>query len=156
MPGFFHGHHMYKIYLRTHDQQVVSESKTTTSDQQAAAAAFAALVERTDLDGQRIAAVLSKNATRLAFHRFDQPKGENDNWRGRLDEIEWPDAPAARHGGARAGSGPKPQTSDGGAMKRINVSLDDTTVKILTRFGDDVLSEGIRRAARAIASKEIG
>lgn len=145
---------MYRIYLRTHDQQVDGASKTTTSNQAAAAAAFAALVARADLIGQRMAAVLSYQATRLAFHRFDHPVGEKDNWVGRLDEIEWPAAPG-QHGGARAGSGPKPQTSDGGTMTRRNVSLDDTTVELLKAFGDGELSEGIRRAARAIASSQV-
>lgn len=140
---------MYKIYLRTHDQQVDGASKTSTSNRDAAAAAFADLVARVDLDGQRIAAVLSHNAQRLAFHRFDRPAGENDNWRGRLDAIEWPE-PAAARGGARDGAGRKTQTSDGGPMVRKNVSLDETTIRVLTEFGDEELSEGIRRAARLI------
>lgn len=143
---------MYKIYLRTHDQQVDGASKTTTNDQVAAASAFAALIARTDLDGQRVAAVLSHNARRLAFHRFDRPHGENDNWRGRLGEIEWP-APAAARGGARDGAGRKTQTSDGGAVTRKNVSLDAATVQVLTALGDGELSEGIRRAARLVSGE---
>ncbi|KQQ40482.1 hypothetical protein ASF61_06940 [Duganella sp. Leaf126] len=141
---------MYKIYLRTHDQQVDGDSKTTTSNQVAAAAAFAALVARADLDGQRVAAVLSHKAQRLAFHRFDRPEGESDNWRGRLDEIEWPE-PVASRGGARSGAGRKIQTSDGGPVVRKNVSLDERTVRVLTELGGGELSEGIRRAALAIA-----
>lgn len=106
---------MYKIYLRTHDQQVDPSTKSITADRDEAAAAFAGLVARVDLDGRQVAAVLSYNAVRLAFHRFDKAAGENDYWRSRLNEIEWPTATPAKGGagGARAGAGRRVQTSDG-------------------------------------------
>lgn len=81
---------MFRVYLRTHDQQVDMVSKTNTNDAAVAAAAFAALVAREDLDSQRIAAVLSHDGGQLAFHRFDHLAGSSDYWRGRLNEIEWP------------------------------------------------------------------
>lgn len=55
-------------------------------------------------------------------------------------------------GGEREGAGRKAATTDGGPMERKNVSVDATTVRILTAFGDGEFSEGIRRAARAVSS----
>ncbi len=57
-------------------------------------------------------------------------------------------------GGARQGTGPKPGTTDGGPLKRKTVNLDETTVRILTAYGDNELSEGIRRAARLAAEQD--
>lgn len=81
---------MYRVYLRTADQQVPPESKTVTGSQEVAAAAFAELISRTDLDGQKLAAALTHNNRQLAFHRFDHPPSTSQHWRGRMDEIEWP------------------------------------------------------------------
>lgn len=140
---------MYRIYLRTHDQQVDHASKTITGDASAAAAAFADLVAREELDGQKIAAVLSHNGGQMAFHRFDRPPGDSNYWRGRLDDIEWPETQArVARGGARDGAGRKAQTGDGGPLRRCTVTLDETTIDLLTAFGDGELSEGIRRVAR--------
>lgn len=55
-----------------------------------------------------------------------------------------------KRGGARIGAGRKPITTDGGPMQRRTVTLDATTIAILTPHGDGELSEGIRRAARRI------
>jgi hypothetical protein len=80
----------YRIYLRNFQQQVIDGSKTVTSDANAASAAFATLVNRTDLDGQKLAAAMTHNNRQLAFHRFDRQPGDADYWRDKLDEIEWP------------------------------------------------------------------
>jgi len=145
---------VYRIYLRTHDQQVDLASKMNTHSAPDAAAAFEALVNRVDLDGQKIAAVLSHDGGQMAFHRFDRCPGQPDYWRDRLDDIEWPeDQPGERRGGARNGAGRKAQTTDGGPLRRKTVNLDDTTIALLTAFGDNELSEGIRRAARLTAEK---
>ncbi len=81
----------YRIYLRLSEQQAPSES-TTTDDVDAALAAFAALVGRIDLDGHKTAAILNTTTVgRLAYHRFDVPLGHPDNWRNKLNQIEWPD-----------------------------------------------------------------
>lgn len=52
-------------------------------------------------------------------------------------------------GGKREGAGSK-SIADTIAKPR-NVSLDDWTVETLKEYGDDNLSEGIRRAAKLVA-----
>ena len=64
--------------------------KTITPSQAAALAAFSELVNRTELDGQRLAAALTCDNRQLAFHRFDREPGCTDYWRDKLDEIPWP------------------------------------------------------------------
>lgn len=136
---------MYRIYLRTFDQQVIADSKTNTHNPAAAAQAFAALVDRTDLDGQKMAAVLSFNGGQLAFHRFDRQPGQPDYWRGRLDEIEWP------------GIG-RPTEMDGG--KRVNLYLDGASLAEAARLADAAhpgkgnVSEGVRIALRRSAQAD--
>lgn len=78
---------VFRVYLRDDKQRVARDSKTTTPDPAAALVAFRALIERTDLDGQRVAAALTQDGRQLAFHRFDAPAGSPDNWRGRLHEL---------------------------------------------------------------------
>ena len=60
--------------------------------------------------------------------------------------------PKTTAGGARRGAGRKPQTTDGGELRRCTVTLDKTTETILSNYGDGELSEGIRRAARVVKS----
>jgi len=79
----------YRTYLRTFDGRV--SEKTITPSRAAAAIAFAELVNRTDLDGQRLAAVLTCDNRQLAFHRFDREPGCADYWRDKLEEIQWPE-----------------------------------------------------------------
>ena len=124
---------MYRVYLRTQDQRVDPESKTVTKSADAAAEAFAELVERTDLDGQKVAAVLTFNQKQLAFHRFDRKPGSVDNWRGRMGEIPWPPGTVGR-----------PAEMEGG--KRINVYLDAKSLSRARRLGNGNVSEGIRLA----------
>jgi len=81
----------YRVYLRNFQQQVYPKAKTVTSSRAAAAAAFAELVNRTDLDGQPLAAALTFNNRQLAFHRFDREPGCADYWRDKLEEIQWPE-----------------------------------------------------------------
>lgn len=64
---------IYRVYLCRFDGQ--SSDKTTTTDIAAAEAAFAALVNRADLAGQKVAAVLTGDNERLAFHHFGHPPG---------------------------------------------------------------------------------
>lgn len=82
---------MYRIYLRDAHQHVYPDSKTHTHSREVALAAFGELVGRTELDGKKLAAVLSYSNRQLAFHRFDHPPGTSQHWRGRLDEIPWPE-----------------------------------------------------------------
>lgn len=143
---------MYRVYQRDFQGRVQPDTKTNTSNATAAAEAFAALVNRADLDGQKWAAVLSYNNGQLAFHRFDRHPGAADYWRDKLDKIEWPEERPIVHGGAREGAGRTAQTTDGGPLERKTVSVDATTVRLLTAYGDGEFSEGIRRAARAVSS----
>lgn len=124
---------MYRIYLRTFDQRVLPESKTNTTNRDAAEAAFSDLVGRTDLDGQKLAAVLSYDNRQIAFHRYDRQPGANDYWRDKLDEIEWP-------------AGGRPAEMDGG--RRVNVYLDAASIEAASALGGGNVSEGIRVALR--------
>lgn len=140
----------YTVSLRTKSGSLRPENRVRTSSAYEAKQAFAALVNRTDLDGQKLAAVLSYNNVQLAFHRFYRYPGQVDYWRDRLEEIEWPSQRPVVHGGAREGAGRPVNTTDGGPIERKSVTLDATTVQTLTTFGEGELSEGIRRAARLV------
>lgn len=122
----------YRAYIRTFDGKV--SEKTITKDQAAAEEAFAALVNRTDLDGQKLAAALTYNNGQLAFHRFDRTPGCADYWRDKLDEIEWP------------GKVGRPAEMEGG--KAVKVYLDAESIRIATRLGNGNVSEGIRQALK--------
>jgi len=98
----------YRAYLRTFDGKVPSETKTITPDPQAALDAFAVLVNRGDLDGQKMAAARTYNNRQVAFPRFDRKPGDADYGRDKLDEIEWPSGQVGR-----------PSEMEGG--KRVNV-----------------------------------
>lgn len=78
----------FRIYIRDDHQQVTH--KTVTEDPAAARAAFRSLVERTDLDGQRLLAVLNRDGRPVAHHDFSSlPPHHNPlrYWRGRIDEL---------------------------------------------------------------------
>lgn len=122
---------MYRVYLRDHTGRVPLDTKTNTRSPDAALTAFAGLVNRTDLDGQKLAAVLSYNNRQLAFHRFDRHPGDADYWRDKLDEIEMPQ----NH---------RPAELDGG--KRVNVYLDAPSLQRASELGNGNVSEGIRIA----------
>lgn len=83
---------MYRIYLRDAHQRV--SDKTITGDRAAALAAFTSLVNRSDLDGQAVLAVLNQDGKPVAHHDFrGRPDGVPPDpakyWRGRLDKIKW-------------------------------------------------------------------
>lgn len=61
----------YRVYLRDASQRVTD--KTVTGSPDAALAAFRALVERADLDGQRLLAVLNRDGRPVAHHDFSKP-----------------------------------------------------------------------------------
>lgn len=144
----------YHVYLRTKSGTLRTENRLRTNSANEAKHAFAALVNRTDLDGQKLAAVLSYDNRQSAFHRFDRFPGQVDYWRDRLDEIEWPDERPVLHGGSREGAGRPVNTTDGGPIERKSVTLDATTVQTLTTFGEGELSEGI--GARLGLVKRLG
>jgi hypothetical protein len=121
----------YRIYLRTFDGHI--SEKTITKNQDAAAEAFTALVVRTDLNGQKLAAALTYNNSQLAFHRFDCNLGDRDYWRDKLDEIEWPSAG-------------RPAEMEGG--RRVNVYLDADSLDTASKLGNGNVSDGIRKALK--------
>lgn len=138
---------MYRIYLRSTETQSVSE-KTNTADPAAAISAFTTLVNRTNLDGQKIMAVLNKDGSPIAHHRFDVSIGDEKYWRGRIDEINL-SGTLNTHGGPGRGQGLK--AADGATnLKRTNISIDPDSADALRAFGDGDLSLGIRRAAAHI------
>jgi hypothetical protein len=126
----------YRVYLRTFDGQV--SDKTITADTAAADEAFAALVNRTDLDGQKLAAALTYNNRQVAFHRFDILPGDADYWRCKLDQIPWPSGQVGR-----------PSEMVGG--KRVQVYLDAESLVIATNLGNGNVSEGLRKALKQAA-----
>lgn len=130
---------LYRVYLRQHDQTVLEDGSTRTRKREKAQEAFAALVGRTDLDGQPLIAILKYDERQLAFHRFDRPSTDNDHWRGRLDEIPWP-----ARGGARPGAGNKL----GDETETARVTLPTEIAEKLRELGGGRLSLGIIEAVR--------
>ena len=118
---------MYRIYLRDSAGNVSEKTNTTNPD--AAAAAFTDLVNRADLDGQKLAASLTYNNKQLAFHRFDREPGQADYWRDRADKIAWPTVGRP--------------SSDG---RRTNIMLSDDDRATAEQLGGGNVSEGIRIA----------
>lgn len=78
----------YRIYLRDANQNVTD--KTATESKAAALAAFGEIVNRVDLDGQKLLAILNQDGRKIAHHNFQAQAGDADHWRGRLDQIAWP------------------------------------------------------------------
>jgi len=125
---------MFRIYLRDQNQQV--SEKTNTGDPQAAIAAFAALVNRTDLDGQRVMAVITKGGCPVAHHKFNARDDDHEfHWRGRITELP-----------VYAGAG-RPVEMEGG--KRVNVYLDAPSLARAAALGNGNVSDGIRQALKA-------
>lgn len=76
---------IFRAYLRDPHQRV--SDKTVTGDPAAALAAFATLVNRADLDGQKLLAVLNKDGRPVAHHNFERHDPQQ-NWRGCIDKID--------------------------------------------------------------------
>lgn len=121
---------MYRIYLRDSAGNVSEKTNTTNPD--AAAAAFTDLVNRADLDGQKLAVALTYHNRQLAFHRFDREPGQADYWRDRTDKIAWPTVGRP--------------SSDG---RRTNIMLSDDDRATAEQLGGGNVSEGIRIALAA-------
>lgn len=133
----------FRAYLRTHSGAV--SEKTLTNDPAAALGAFSSLVNRTDLDGQPMAAALTGDQKQIAYHRFDRQPGDADYWRGRIDTIEIPGLGSPGRGGARPGTGPKIEVD---SVRRVSVTLDPESIELAERLGDGNVSRGIRAALR--------
>ena len=127
---------IFRVYLRDPSQRV--SEKTNTGDAGAAIAAFSELVSRTDLDGSRMLAVITKNGSPVAYHHFNSsPEDENRYWRGRIEQL-----PIYCDAG-------RPAELEGG--KRVNVYLDAESLSIADEIGDGNVSNGIRKALLASA-----
>lgn len=128
---------IFRVYLRDPSQRV--SEKTNTGDAGAAIAAFSELVSRTDLDGSRMLAVITKNGSPVAYHHFNSsPEDENRYWRGRIEQLPIYYCDAGR-----------PAELEGG--KRVNVYLDAESLSIAAKIGDGNISDGIRKALRVSA-----
>ena len=84
---------IYRVYLRDPQQRV--SDKTATGDRAVAIAAFASLVNRTDLDGTAMLAVMSYSGRPVAHHDYrlrpdNSPHDPAKYWRGRMAEISFP------------------------------------------------------------------
>jgi hypothetical protein len=131
----------YRIYLRSPDQKV--SDKTATGDPAAALAAFDALVNRCDLDGTPMLAVLNADGKPIAHHDFrlrqdGSPHDPAKYWRGRTGELDV--------GPGKAG---RPTEMEGG--KRVNVYLDEASLQRAAELGNGNVSEGIRIALQISA-----
>lgn len=133
---------MFKIYLRDKSQQV--HEKHMTEDRNEAAQFFEEMISRTELDGQLLAAVITYNSQQIAYHRFDRLSDQSHNWRGRVDEIEWPETEPARKPG-------RPRVY-GGIRKNIMISQElwDRAIQI----GNGNASAGIQKAVAEFALKK--
>ncbi|MGK2829213.1 hypothetical protein ACSI5F_03790 [Ralstonia pseudosolanacearum] len=138
---------MYRIYLWDPQQQMLPGSKTSTRTLSAALGAFAALVNRADLDGHLCAAVLSHNNQQIAYHRFDCGPGDANYWRDAEKLAGLEHATVSQHGGARPGSG-RPAIGDA----RHNVTLPADVERYLRELGEGRLSAGIIQAVRRLRS----
>ena len=81
---------IFRAYLRDPQQRV--SDKTITGDKTVAIAAFTALVERRDLDGTAMLAVLNHDGRPIAYHDFrlrkdGSPHDPAKYWRGKTREI---------------------------------------------------------------------
>lgn len=129
---------MYRIYLRDQNQKV--SDKTNTGSPQIAIATFETLVNRSDLDGQAMLAVLNKDGHPVAHHDFrlrpdGTPHDKAKYWRGRIGEIDFV---------KEAKSVGRPSEIVGG--KRVNVYLDADSLARAGILGNGNVSEGIRIA----------
>ena len=79
----------FRIYLRYPDQRVAE--KTVTPLRDVALLAFSSLVNRTELDGFTVIAVLNFDGKQVAIHDFHKVD-PSKYWRGKLHEIVWPSA----------------------------------------------------------------
>jgi hypothetical protein len=123
---------MYNIYLRAHDQSITE--RTSTSDRATALLAFGALLDHGEFDGTRMRAILNHQQIALAHHRFDCVPGDDDYWRGRVDQLE--QVTPLNHG----------LDADGG--RHISIYLDAPAMARAVHLGHGDPVEGVRRALR--------
>lgn len=125
---------MYAVYLRLPDQSI--SAKTNTTESALAFAAFSKLVERSDLDGTKILAVVNYGGKALAHHRFECLPGSTDYWRGRVHELQR-QAPIEALGLQDIG-------------QYVTVYLDAAAIARANAWGSGDVGEGIQVALRAL------
>jgi len=84
---------LYRIYLRDSSGQI--SEKTVEGDRAKAVTAFDSLINRVDLDGTNTVAVLTYKTRPVAHHKFQFGSDPSRSdpmyfWRGRTEEIRWP------------------------------------------------------------------
>jgi hypothetical protein len=123
----------YRIYLQIPNGSAFE--RTETGSRSIAESVFKAFLERDELDKTEVSVHLLYQRTVLAVHRFDAVQGTFENWKGRVDEIAWPE------GQGQVG---RPTELKGGA--RHNVYLDSASIVRARKLGKGNISEGIRIA----------
>src|SRR4051794_12780853 len=113
---------VFRVYLRSFDGYVLSETDIVTADRAVAEAAFIELVNRVYLDNKKWAAVLSWNNRQIASHRFDCRPGDKDYWRDKLADLRWPSGRVGR-----------PRLMEG--SKRFNIYLDSASLETASKLG---------------------
>lgn len=126
---------MYTTYLRAADQSITDQ--TLTSDRATALRAFGALLDRTEFDGTKMRAILNYQNIALAHHRFCVEPGNDDHWRGRVDQLPCPIAATMRH-----------ESASGSA---VTVFLDNASLALAEKLGHGDPAEGVRRAMKNLA-----
>ena len=82
----FNRNTMYTIYLRDKNQCIYR--KSTSADKTEAIRDFETLVNRKELDGCKILAIIKYQDSPLAFHRFDVSADHPNNLRGKVLKIQ--------------------------------------------------------------------
>jgi hypothetical protein len=121
---------MYTIYLRAPDQSITE--KTMTACRTVALSAFKALVQHTQFDGTKMRAILNYQDIAIAHHRFCVAPGNDDFWRGRIDQLA-----LAGPGGLRG------ETASG---RNITLFLDAKSLAQAEALGGGDAAAGLRRA----------
>lgn len=121
---------MYTIYLRAPDQSITE--KTRTACRTVALSAFKALVQHTQFDGTMMRAILNYQDIAIAHHRFSVAPGNDDFWRGRVDQL------ALEATGVGKG-----EPAGGGS---VTLFLDAKALAHAEALGGGDAAEGLRRA----------
>jgi hypothetical protein len=123
----------YRIYLQIPNGSAFE--RTETGSRAIAESVFKAFLERDELDKTEVTVHLLYQRTVLAIHRFDASQGTPGNWKGKVQEIAWPE------GQGQVG---RPTELEGGA--RHNVYLDTASIARARKLGKGNISEGLRLA----------
>jgi hypothetical protein len=121
---------MYTIYLRAPDQSITE--KTRTACRTVALSAFKVLVQHTQFDGTMMRAILNYQDIAIAHHRFSVPPGNDDFWRGRVDQLAL-EVPSSLKGEPAGG-------------RSITLFLDAKSLARAEALGGGNAADGLRKA----------